>query len=68
MNDTDKPLKPGTKVLIATAEGSEPGQILRWRKSFGQRQDIPGFEPVRFDRDGAQLMVHRSGLIEGTDS
>jgi hypothetical protein len=63
-------LPTGTKVRIATMpldgsgpDWSETGRVMRWRRSMGKPEQIPGYHPIRFDRDGATLMVHRRGLM-----
>lgn len=53
-------IKAGTKVEIGLGLGRvETGTILRWTKCMGNREDAPaGYHPIRFDEDGAQLMVY----------
>jgi hypothetical protein len=53
-------LKPGTKVLIPVAGAPEIGRILRWLKRNGPVK--PDWRVVRFDSDGAVLLVRASGL------
>lgn len=56
-------MKTGTRVEVGLGLGqTETGVILRWSKVMGKPENIPGFHPVRFDSDGAKLMVHESGM------
>lgn len=61
----------GTKVRILSFVGptferdwSETGRILRWTAKMGPRSSLPkGYHPVKFDVDGATLMVHADRLM-----
>jgi hypothetical protein len=53
----------GTRVEIGLGFGKvETGMIMRWTKVMGRRENVPGYHPVRFDHDGATLMVHEQGI------
>lgn len=60
-------MKAGTKVWTTGAPAfgvpPESGRVLRWNRIYGERKDIPGYVPVRFDVDGGVLMVHESVLV-----
>jgi hypothetical protein len=54
------PVKPGTRVEIGLGLGKvETGVVMRWTKAMGR---LPGYRPILFDSDGAQLMVHGRGI------
>jgi hypothetical protein len=55
----------GTRVEVreTTLDGIKwyPAKIARWTRAMGSREYLPeGYEPVRYDSDGAVLMIHRS--------
>ena len=61
-------MKPGTNVLVRGRFRGfdityEPARILRWPARGGPRSDFPGYRHVRFDADGATMLVHESALI-----
>ena len=56
----------GTLVKIV-GHMPETGQIMRWSKINGPRQAAPGYHKVRFDADGAVLLVHESALLALVD-
>lgn len=68
-------LATGTRVRIQTLIGprfesdwSETGRVARWHKSYGTKDRLPeGYQPVRYDSDGAILMLHRSHLMVCND-
>ena len=62
----------GTKVRIVTLVGarfgrdwSETGQVMRWNtRQSGPRENLPsGYHRVRYDSDGAILLIHREQLM-----
>lgn len=61
-------MKAGTRIEVQgfdlnNGKACESGKIARWTKAMGNRDRLPaGFHPVRFDADGAVLMVHESGF------
>ena len=59
-------LPTGTRVTIGRGGTTpEPARIMRWsRKLSGPREGAPGYHRVRFDADGAQLLVHESAFVE----
>jgi hypothetical protein len=53
-------MKAGTRVEIGLGLGKvETGVVMRWTKAMGR---LAGYHPIRFDSDGAQLMVHEQGI------
>ena len=53
-------MKAGTRVEIGLGLGKvETGVVMRWTKATGC---LPGYHPIRFDNDGAKLMVHEQGI------
>lgn len=54
-------IKRGTKVIVDGA-APESARITNWHPTYGKREEIPGYHPVKFDADGAILMVHESRL------
>jgi hypothetical protein len=56
-------IRSGTHVEVGLGcDRVETGTVMRWLKYMGPRDAIPGYHPIRFDLDGAKLMVHERGL------
>lgn len=75
MSTTDI-IPAGTKVRIVTLVGatferdwSETGTVLRWNtRVSGPRENLPaGYHTVRYDSDGATLLIHRNQLMVRND-
>jgi hypothetical protein len=70
----DTMLKPGTKVRTLS-QHSETGRIVRKTKAeragdvryFGSEEKAAAWHLVKFDIDGAMLMIHRDGLAIAND-
>jgi hypothetical protein len=64
------PLKCGTRVMVrqmcfATGQwiDGEAAKVTRWTNRMGPRNRLPaGYEPIKFDRDGGVLMIHRDSF------
>jgi hypothetical protein len=61
-------MKAGTKVatkgFAPMGVPPETGVVMRWHSpTNGNRADVPGYQKVRFDADGAVLLVHESNLV-----
>lgn len=52
----------GTRVEVCQGYQPETGRIMRWLKQNGPRENAPGYHKVRFDADGAVLLVHENAL------
>ena len=50
----------GTRIEVCQGYAPENGRIMRWLKSNGPR--IVGYHKVRFDADGAVLLVHENAI------
>ena len=57
-------MKAGTRVAIDGSKSADMiGTVLRWHPISGKREDVPGYERVRFDVDSGPILVHESRLV-----
>ena len=54
-------IKCGARVFFDGRE-NDAGYVTRWHASYGPRDAVPGYVPVRFD-DGGRVLVHESRLF-----
>jgi hypothetical protein len=58
-------MKAGTRIAF-DGKKDDPnyvGTVLRWHPISGKREDIPGYQRVRFDVDSGPILVHESRLV-----
>lgn len=55
-------LKCGARVAF-DGRNDDLGRVTRWHANYGDRANVPGYVPVKFD-DGSHILAHASRLSE----
>jgi hypothetical protein len=57
-------MKAGTRVALDGNNVPDMvGTVVRWHPISGKREDVPGYQRVKFDVDSGIVLCHESRLV-----